>query len=58
MLEKVVALLVEPRQGRQWHGGQAGPGAPTGCNMDAAVLRVEAMLLRILARETKHVLLA
>ena len=41
MLEKAVALLVEPRQGRQWHAGQAGPGAPTGCNMEAAALRVE-----------------
>ena len=50
-------MLVD-RQGRQWHAGQAGPGAPTGCNMVVAALRLEAMLLRIFARETKHVLLA
>ena len=58
MLEKAAALPVEPRQGRQWHAGQAGPGAPTGCNMEAAAFRVEAMLLRISAREMKLVLVA
>ena len=58
MLVKAAALLVEPWQGRQWPAGQAGPGAPMGCNMVVAALRLEAMLLRVLARETKHVLLA
>ena len=43
---------------QEGHAGQAGPGAPTGCNMVVAALRLEAMLLRILARETNHVLLA
>ena len=56
------ALRAESRHGRQGKQGrsrgqegnarQAGPGAPTGCNMEATALRVEAVLLRILARET------
>ena len=43
---------------QEGHAGQAGQGAPTGCNMEAAVLKVDAVLLRIFARETNHVLLA